>query len=179
MKRVKLVSTLLMSLSLLSALNSQAHADEKPVRMKNLPKAVQQTVKQQSKGAKIRGLSMETENGNVYYEVELRINGHSKDVLIDQTGAVVEVEEETSFDSLPQAVKAGIESHAEGGRIVFVESITRNATIVAYEAQIRLGQRILEVKVDTGGQLISKENDEDEAREKAASKKTSQKDKNH
>jgi hypothetical protein len=34
------------------------------------------------------------------------VKGHSKDILMDSTGAIVEVEEELSFDSLP----AGIQS---------------------------------------------------------------------
>src|SRR4051812_35886143 len=66
---------------------------ERSVKMKDLPAAVQQTVREQSRGAKIRGLSVETENGVTNYEVELLVNGHSRDVLIDPSGAVVTVEE--------------------------------------------------------------------------------------
>ena len=34
-----------------------------------------------------RGFSQETENGRKYYEAEMVVNGHSKDVLIDTNGA--------------------------------------------------------------------------------------------
>src|SRR5437588_3689102 len=85
---------------------------ERRVRMKDLPAAVQQTVREQSKGATIRGLSRETENGKTNYEVELRVNGHNKDVLIDPGGAVVEVEEQVTLASLPAAVRTANEQNA-------------------------------------------------------------------
>src|SRR5437762_5964683 len=104
-----------------------AQASEKKVKMKDLPKAVQKTVQEQSKGAdSIRGLTKEVEHGKTYYEVELRVNGHGKDILIDSAGSIVEVEEEVTMASLPPAVKTAIESKAGKGRIVKVDSITKN-----------------------------------------------------
>jgi hypothetical protein len=64
-------------LSLGSALSANmfVRASEKPVKMKDLPSAVQTTVQEQSKGATVRGLSKETDNGKTYYEVELKVTG--------------------------------------------------------------------------------------------------------
>ena len=143
---------LCLSIFVLGAFN--VWADEKPVKMKSLPKAVQQTVEEQSKGAAILGLSKETEKGKTYYEVELKIDGHHKDVLIDSTGAVVESEEEIALDSLPPAVKSGIEKQMGKGKIVMIESITRNGSLVAYEAHIKTGRKSKEIKVGTDGELI-------------------------
>jgi hypothetical protein len=139
---------------LLCLVHISAQADEKPAKMKNLPKAVQQTVEEQSKGATILGLSKETEGGKTYYEVELKVNGHHKDVLIDSTGAVVESEEEVALDSLSPAVKTGIEKQVGKGKIVMVESITRNGSVVAYEAHIKTRWKTKEIKVSTDGELI-------------------------
>jgi hypothetical protein len=61
--------------------------------MKDLPATVQATIREQRKGAVLRGLAQETENGQIFYEAELRVNGHSKDVLMDPTGEVVAIEE--------------------------------------------------------------------------------------
>jgi len=44
---------------------------ERRVTMKDLPAPVQATVKKESKGAVIRGLSKEVKNGQTFYEVEL------------------------------------------------------------------------------------------------------------
>src|SRR5256885_15537898 len=103
--------------------------EEKRVRMKDQPAAVQKTVREQSRGAVVRGLSRETENGKTNYEVELRVNGHNKDVLIDPSGAVVEVEEGVTLASLPAVARATIEQNAAGGRIVSVESVTEGTTL--------------------------------------------------
>ena len=73
-------------------------ASEKSVKMKDLPRAVQKTVQEQMSGAKLLGLSKETEKGKTFYEAETTVNGHTRDVLIDSKGAVVQVEEEIAMD---------------------------------------------------------------------------------
>ena len=134
----------------------QGKDEEKRVAMKDLPAAVQKTVREQSRGATIRGLARETENGKTNYEVELRVNGHNKDVLIDPSGAVVEVEEQVTLASLPAAVRTAIEQNAGGGKIVEVESITEGNVLTSYEAHVRKAGRSREIKVSPEGQLISK-----------------------
>ena len=130
---------------------------ERPVKMSELPAAVQQTVREQSRGAKIRGLSAETENGVTNYEVELKVNGHARDVLIDPSGAVVTVEEQVALVSLPAAVRTAIERSAGRGRILLIESISRGGVVEAYEAHVRHGRRTVEVKFGPDGQLIPEE----------------------
>ncbi|MFY9609303.1 MAG: hypothetical protein WAU45_11905 [Blastocatellia bacterium] len=174
MSRIWTAPALVLSLGLFFT-NTPACASEKPVKMKNLPEVVRKTVREQSKGATIQGLSKETEDGKIYYEVELKVNGHNKDVLIDSTGAVVEVEEEIGMGSLPVTVKAEIDRHVGAGKITMVESVSKNNVVVAYEAHIRTGKKYSEVKVGSDGQLISTESDEDEAKEKAVTKKSSSK----
>ena len=127
---------------------------ERPVKMRELPAAVRETVREQSRGAKIRGLSVETENGVTNYEVELRVNGHTRDVLIDPSGAVVAVEEQVTLASLPAAVREAIERNAGGGRIVLVESISKGGVVEAYEAHVRRAGKTIEIKVGPDGQLI-------------------------
>src|SRR2546426_5090209 len=84
-------------------LTAQEQDHERKVTRKDLPAAVAKTVDAQSHGARIRGYSEERGNGQTFYEVELRVNGHTRDVLIDTNGAVVEVEEEVALASLPAA----------------------------------------------------------------------------
>ncbi|MEW6127606.1 MAG: PepSY domain-containing protein [Acidobacteriota bacterium] len=149
-----LMGVICFCLAFLMALSVLTQADEKRVKMKNLPKAVQQTIAEQSKGATVIELSQEKEHGQIFYEVGMKIDGHHKDVLIDANGAVVEIEEEVALDSLPSAVKSEIEKQAGRGKIVMVESITKNGQLVAYEAHIKSGKKSQEFKVDTNGQII-------------------------
>jgi len=127
---------------------------EKRVTMENLPPAVQKTVREQSQGATLRGLSQEEENGKTFYEAELKVNGHNKDVLIDPTGAIVEVEEQVTLESLPPAVKTALEKQAGKGKITFVESVTKGSSVVAYEAKIKTAGKTSEIKVSPQGAAV-------------------------
>ncbi len=132
-------------------LASGGYGAEKRVKMESLPPAVQKTVHEQSQGATVRGLSQEVENGKTFYEAELKISGHNKDVLIDSAGSVVEIEEEVALDSLPAAAKGAIQKHAGKGHIVLVESVTKGNSIVAYEAKIKTAGKTSEVRVTPDG----------------------------
>ncbi|MFN0122862.1 MAG: hypothetical protein ACKV2V_20375, partial [Blastocatellia bacterium] len=65
------------------SLTALARDGEKRARMKDLPPAVRKTVQGQSHGANLRGLAREIEKGKTFYEVEMLVNGHTKDVLMD------------------------------------------------------------------------------------------------
>ena len=126
---------------------------ERRVKLKDLPQAVQKTVREQSRGAIVKGFSKEVEHGQTYYEVEMKVNGHGKDVLIDPTGQVVEIEEEVALSDLPPDVRAGIAQHAGKGKILKVESITKGNTVVMYEAVVRKAGKRSEIKVGPDGKL--------------------------
>jgi hypothetical protein len=154
MPAAKTMGAFFLCAGLLCSAPFSAQADEKPVKLKSLPKAVQQTVAEQSAGAKILGLSKETENGKTFYEVELKVEGHHRDLLIDSSGAVVETEDEIELGQLPPAVKATIEKQAGKGKIGVIESITKNGQIIAYEAHLKTGGKSQEIKVGPDGELI-------------------------
>jgi len=131
-----------------------AFAAEQRVKMDDLPAAVRNTVKEQSQGAQVRGFSKETENGTVFYEAELKIDGRNRDLLIAADGTVVEVEEEVAFESLPPAVKAAYEKRVAKGKIESVESVSKGGQIVAYEARVRVGGKVSEVKLSPAGAAL-------------------------
>ena len=132
---------------------ANAFASDKPVKMKDLPPAVQRTVQEQSKGATLRGLSTEVEHGKTIYEVEMTVNGHGKDVSMDASGTVIEVEEEVALGSIPAAARAAIEKAAAGGKIAKVEKVTGEKE-VAYEAALRKDGKRSEVRVSADGSML-------------------------
>jgi uncharacterized membrane protein YkoI len=138
-------------------LSATLFAQEKKIKQSDLPPAVEKTVVAQSKGAQIRGFSEETEDGQVRYEAELMINGHSRDIEMDASGAIVEVEEQVAMDSLPAAVKDGLQGEAGKGKLIKVESITKHDKLVAYEAQVVTGGNKSEVQVDADGKSLDHE----------------------
>lgn len=130
---------------------------EKKIQRSDLPPSVEDAVAAESRGAVIRGFSMENENGQTYYEAEMTVNGHGRDVLIDKSGAVVEVEEQVPFDSLPASVKEGLQAKAGKGKILKVESIAKHSRLVAYEAKVLTGTKKSEVQVGPDGKSLDHE----------------------
>jgi uncharacterized membrane protein YkoI len=129
-------------------------AAEKKIQSKDLPLAVQKAVPAETKGAEIKGYNQETEKGKTFYEVETVLNGKSRDLLFDASGALVEVEEEVALDSIPSAAKAAIEKRAASGKVDKVESVTKGQS-VNYEAEItsKTGKRS-EVAVKADGSPV-------------------------
>ena len=144
---------ILMSLVLGIAGATGALASEKKVKMADLPSAVQQTVKEQTKGATLVGLNKEIEGGKTTYEAETKVNGRSRDVEIDESGAVVAIEEEVALDSIPAAAKAAIEKQVAGGKIRKVESVTKGST-VTYEAAVTINGKKSEIAVAADGSPV-------------------------
>lgn len=139
---------------------ASAQNTERPVKLKDLPAPVQATVREQSKGATIRGLAEEIEHGQTFYEVSLRVKGRVRDVLMQPDGNIVEIEDQITLAELPPPAKAEIIKQAGKGRIVTVESITKNNAVVAYEAHIKRAGKLVEIKVDPDGKPLPVEPDE-------------------
>jgi hypothetical protein len=134
-----------------------AAAQEKKIKRSELPPAVEKTVAAQSSGATIRGFSAEKEKGQTFYEAQLKVNGHSKDVLIAADGAVVEVEEQVMLDSLSKEVQLGLQARAGKGNILKVESISKKGKLVAYEAQVETNGKKSEIQVRPDGKPLDHE----------------------
>lgn len=139
------------------SLSTLLFAQEKKIQRADLPPAVEKTVAAQSQGATIKGFSQEKENGQTYYEAEMSLSGHTKDVLIDPAGAVVEVEEQVALDSLPAAVKDGLQAKAGKGKILKVESLTKHDKLVAYEAKVQTDGKKSEIQVGADGKPLDHE----------------------
>jgi uncharacterized membrane protein YkoI len=134
-----------------------ASAQEKKIKRSELPPAVEKTVAAQSVGATIRGFSTEQEKGQTLYEVEMTVNGHSKDISMAADGTVLEVEEQVAMASLSGEVKAGLQAKASAGKILKIESLTKKGKLVAYEAKIETNGRKSEVQVGPDGKPLDHE----------------------
>ena len=129
-----------------------ATAAEKRVQLKDLPPAVQASVQVQTKDTPTFRISEEEEAGQTFYEIEAEVNGFSRDVRIDTSGAVVEVEEEIDPALLPAAVRQAVEGVAGGGTIRKVEAVTRDGA-TEYEVAIKGGRGKSKVVVSSDGTI--------------------------
>ena len=143
------------ALVLITLFGSPAAAQEKKLTHAQLPAAVQRTADEQSKGATVRGYSTEKDEGQTVFEVEMTVHGRSRDVTIDSAGTVLEIEEQVQFDSLPEAVRAGLKQAAGAGQITNVESLAKGGRLVAYEAHVHTGNKRSEVQVGPDGKPLA------------------------
>ncbi len=135
-----------------------AWAAEQRIAREELPIPVRKTMDEQSRGAAVRGYTKDKEGGQWEYEVEMSVNGHSKDVTVAPDGAILEIEEQVNLMDLAQGVQSGLAAKSAKGKIVKVESITKRGKIVAYEAQVTTGSRHTEIQVSRdGGTLVHEE----------------------
>lgn len=124
---------------------------EKRITEQDLPPAVERTVIEKSQGATIRKLSTEVENGERRYRAELSVDGHERDISMDKTGGIIEVEEQISIDAVPAIVRREIDKATAGGTVTRVDSVTRNGVLVGYEATAKRGQRHWEIRLSPDG----------------------------
>jgi uncharacterized membrane protein YkoI len=127
-------------------------ASEKKIDKKDLPAPVQQAVEHELQGGTVKGYAKETEHGKTFYEVETTKDGHSRDLLFDPAGKLVEVEEEVGIDSLPAAAKQALSTGH--GKLTRVEAVTENGTTF-YEGHFK-GGKASEVKVTADGKPVAK-----------------------
>jgi hypothetical protein len=85
------------------------------------------------------------------------VAGRTKDVLMDGEGSVVEVEEEVAVESLPPAVRTALQAESEKGKLLKVETLTKGAKLVAYEAHLLTNGKKSEVQVGPDGKRLDHE----------------------
>jgi uncharacterized membrane protein YkoI len=123
---------------------------EKAVTLQQLPPAVQEAVKAHSKGATVRGFSMEVKDGRTLYEAEMRVNGRTRDLTFDAKGTIVSDEQQTTLSEIPAAARAAIQKAATGGKLTLVEKVMEGGSTF-YEGHIAKAGKEIEIKVDADG----------------------------
>lgn len=93
--------TLWVSMILITAGAIATALADAPVKFRDLPLPVQKTIEKQANGSAIGGFSREMRRGKTIYEAEFEVNGHNEAVSVDNTGAVVEVENQLEINDLP------------------------------------------------------------------------------
>ena len=130
-----------------------AQEKEKRIQSKDLPPAVQEALKEHSKGATVVGYAREVEAGVTPYEAEMKVGNRTKDVTFDPNGNLLSVEEETTLDSIPAPARDAIRKVVGKRKLLLVETVSEKGATF-YEAHYKSGLRTKEVKVDAAGNTV-------------------------
>ncbi len=90
----------LVAVILMAAGPSVTHAEEVEVELSDCPRAVQKTLKRESRGGKIVEIERESEDGETIYESEVVIDGHAYEIEIAEDGTLLSkiIEEDDDED---------------------------------------------------------------------------------
>jgi hypothetical protein len=130
-------------------------AKPKALQVKDLPASVQKTVQDTLKGGSIKNIVKEKEDGIEQYEIESTLDGKARDFNVAADGHLLVVEEATTIDAIPGAVKAAIQKTVGGGTVSTVETFARPGKPLLYEAAYKdaKGKRH-EVLFDAAGKEV-------------------------
>jgi hypothetical protein len=138
-------------------------ADEKKIAIDDLPKAVVKAARKAFPEAKIVGASKETEDGETIYEVEMKLDGKSIDLSIDDEGEIEAVEKEIEVEDLPRAVINAARKKFPEGKIAKVEEVSDEDDVVVYELIIETkGGKSREVVFSPNGKIKEGEDEDDD-----------------
>lgn len=124
---------------------------ETRVKLESLPPALQAAIKDHTKGAQISAITKEKEKGKTLYELETSIDGKTRDLMVDQAGVLVSVEEETTIESIPAAAREAIQRTAGGGKVTKVEVVTQGSKVTYEAAYKKKSGKSAEVSVNADG----------------------------
>jgi len=131
----------------------QEQEQERKVKQSEVPRAAMETLKKMAGSNPITEFSEEIEHGHKFYEGSWAgPNGHI-DVLVTETGDLVEIEEAVAVDSLPAEVKAAAGKMAGKGANMRAEK----KTSVHYEVKFSKDGKWQEVLFTPDGRVSEHE----------------------
>lgn len=128
---------------------------EKKIGRESVPEQVQAAFQKAYPQAVIRGYEQDVENGKTVYEIESKEGALRRDVIYNETGQVLEVEEVIKKRELPQAVVEAIHTQFPKADIVKAEKITGEGS-VSYEVGLKQGTDRFSIELDSLGKNMKK-----------------------
>jgi hypothetical protein len=146
-------------------------ADGPSLKLENLPPSVQTAVRAQTTNATILNISAVKVSSGTGYEVEMIIDGKTRDVEFDANGKVLEIEEDVDLSSIPAAAKNTIQAQTGKATFVKVGKVTKGSAITYVAVLKSTHGSDFELGVNAAGKLLFKNEPEND--KKAATKTNS------
>lgn len=141
---------------------ADARAAEKKIKIEDLPKAVARAAKKAFPEARVVAAAREkNDEGETVFEVELKLDGKSVDLTIDEEGEIEAIEKEIEPEDLPRAVLKAVKTKFPRAKITRVEEVTDEDDKVVYELAFSPeGKKSFEVVMAPNGKIVGSEDEE-------------------
>lgn len=136
--------------------------------LRDLPLAVQSTIRRQSAGNPIADIDTETKNGHRVFEVEFEREGRNQEVRIaedgsvlnEPAGALAEIKAniksgKVQLSGLPEAAQRTVRAQTGGAAIDDIDRETKDGRVI-YEVGFKRDGKHQEIRVGEDGALIQK-----------------------
>lgn len=122
-----------------------------------LPKAVKATANAQMENAFPLSISSSKGEQGWDYQINTLVNGKHHNIVIEATGKLIALKDETELTALPSQARAAIEKQASAAKIMTLEKVTEGGQ-VSYGAVMRDEAQgtLVQVRVTADGNLKSK-----------------------
>jgi antitoxin component of MazEF toxin-antitoxin module len=147
---------------------SATRADEVKVELKDLPKAVLETVMKRFPKAELVEAAKEIDGTKVEFEVTLKVGETKYDVMLTPDGKITLIEKTIALKDLPKAVAEAVEKAYPKATLTLAEEMTKvvegKEVLSYYEVQLTTAdKKMLEVEVSPEGKILMTE---DKSKEK-------------
>ena len=133
----------------------KAEAKPAALDLKVLPEAVLAAFKAAYPTAAIKGASKEVENGVTQYEVESVDGKLNRDLIYSVDGKVIELEETTAPENLPEAVQKTLAKDYPGAKVLKAEILTKDGA-KSFELSLQVKDKKMGVTIDPAGKIVEK-----------------------
>jgi hypothetical protein len=133
--------------------SAQGTPAETKMTLAQMPVAVQAAVKAQGHGVTVRELAKEMKDSVAFYEASLVIDGRTRDILFDEQGKIVTMEEQKTLGEIPAGARDAIKKAVGAGKLTLVEKVTEGERTF-YEGHVTTKGQISEVKVNADGKPV-------------------------
>jgi uncharacterized membrane protein YkoI len=138
------------------AVGTPAQADEKPVPLDKVPKAVVDAAKSKFPNAELKNAATEMEEGKTVYEISLTYKQHNYDVTFTPEGKIVDVEKQIDAKELPKIITRALRTKYPKATLTRVEELSKgDDKVTGYEVLlVTTDKKKYEVELDTKGKIL-------------------------
>ncbi|PKL18299.1 MAG: hypothetical protein CVV49_06860 [Spirochaetae bacterium HGW-Spirochaetae-5] len=119
-----------------------------------VPAAVRVTIENTIAGGEIKEIEQKQHKGEFIYEVKYLKDGNNNELKIAENGNIIKLEEITTLDKLPAAVKATIRKEANNGEITKIEK-KQYGDKIYYKVKYVIDNNKKKIKIAGDGSLIT------------------------
>ncbi len=141
---------------------ARAEDEAKPIAQDKVPAAALTAIKKFAGEGTIEKIVAEKDGKTLVYEALIKGPGKAqREVSVTADGKIEGEEEVIALADAPEKVRAAIETHAKGGKVVKIERIKEDGETV-YEVEFKNGNKTSEVVFEKSGKVKPEEKDEND-----------------